>query len=238
MGDVHVEIESCRLDFYKRVSNARFMGKKTKKQARLEKRPFTSEKGKNQEKKSEKRKNPEEKKNKQTNKPDQRRGPLHQRRGRTQRKKKKQKTNQKQKKREDQDRSGWLWSVGVGPWVGGLALDQSGSRCGLGRARTWVSTDLDHAQTWVSHRPRSRMGLGRAQTWVALRPGSCVVVRWSGSGVVWLDRVVGSLVLQRILKRFGVLVFSGGLNCWCFISLKIALINRVSKTRFPCGCHM
>ena len=64
VGDVHVEIESCRLDFYKRVSNARFMGKKTKKQARLEKRPFTSEKGKNPEKASEKRKNPGKKKNK------------------------------------------------------------------------------------------------------------------------------------------------------------------------------
>ena len=62
VGDVHVEIESCRLDFYKRVSNARFMGKKTKKQARLEKRPFTSEKGKNPEKASEKRKNPGKKK--------------------------------------------------------------------------------------------------------------------------------------------------------------------------------
>ena len=64
VGDVHVEIESCRLDFYKRVSNAQFMGKKTKKQARLEKRPFTSEKGKNPEKASEKRKNPGKKKNK------------------------------------------------------------------------------------------------------------------------------------------------------------------------------
>ena len=46
----------------------------------------------------------------------------------------------------------------------------------------------------------------RARTWVSRGPGSHAVVRWSGSGVVWLDRVVGSLVLQRILRSFEVLV--------------------------------
>ena len=74
---------------------------------------------------------------------------------------------------------------------------------------------------WVAlKRQRGTMGgwVGYRSEWVTLRlargPGSRAVVRWSGSGVVWLDRVVGSLVLQRILKSFEVLVFSGGLNCW------------------------
>ena len=74
---------------------------------------------------------------------------------------------------------------------------------------------------WVALKcQRGTMGgwVGYRSEWVTLRlargPGSRAVVRWSGSGVVWLDRVVGSLVLQRILRSFEVLVFSGGLNCW------------------------
>ena len=117
MGDVHVEIESCRLDFYKRVSNARFMGK-----------------GRTQRK--------------------------HQRKGRTQEKKKKKKQDQR------------------------LASNQSGSHCGSCAAATWV------AHGPVSHcGPGSRADLGRA--------ADLGLMRWSGSGVVWLDRVMGSLVLSK-----------------------------------------
>ena len=69
--------------------------------------------------------------------------------------------------------------------------------CDLGRARTcvtlWTSVSrggpVGHVQTWVSRGPGSRCG-----------PGSLCglgLMRWSGSGVVWLDRVMGSLVLSK-----------------------------------------
>ena len=126
-----------------------------KKKTKSEKRPFTSEKGKNQEKKSEKRKNPEEKKNKQTNKPDQRRGPLNQRRGRTQGKKKKSETE-----RERRSRPKWVaLKCQRGPWVGGLASDQSEKNPGNARPRsraTWVKKPKaacrpSQRAAWVPH---------------------------------------------------------------------------------------
>ena len=160
-------------------------------------------------------------KKKKTNKPDQRRGPLHQRRGRTQRKKKNKKQIRNRKREKIKTGVGGFevsaWDHG---WVG------------------WLQIKVGHAMARAQLRPGLHANLGLARTWVALWPGSRAVVWWSGSGVVWLDRVVASLVLQRILKSFEVLVFSGGLNCWCFISLKTTLINRVSNTRFPCGHHM
>ena len=127
-----------------------------KKKTKSEKRPFTSEKGKNQEKKSEKRKNPEEKKNKQTNKPDQRRGPLNQRRGRTQGKKKK----KSEIERERRSRPEWVaLKCQRGPWVGGLASDQSEKNPGNARPRsraTWVKKPQaacrpSQRAAWVPH---------------------------------------------------------------------------------------
>ena len=112
---------------------------------------------------------------------------------------------------------------------------------------------------WVALKCRhGTMGgwIGFRSEWVMLWPGSCAdlglggpgsrlnlglaqwcddpVMAWSGWIELWVLLCFKEF-LGALKCWFEVLVFSGVLNCWCFISLKTALINRVSKTRFPCG---
>ena len=133
-----MEIESYRLDFYKRVSEARFMRKK----------------------------------NKQTNHIGEE--ALYIREGEEPREKKKKK---KKKERERRSRPEWV------------AL-----KCRRGTMGGWVG----FRSKWVTLRLVRNCGLGLARAWVVSRPGSLCglgLARWCGSGMVWLDQVVGSLVL-------------------------------------------
>ena len=127
-----------------------------KKKTKSEKRPFTSEKGKNQEKKSEKRKNPEEK-NKQTNKQTRsEKRPFKSEKGKNPRKKKK----KSETERERRSRPEWVaLKCQRGPWVGGLASDQSEKNPGNARPRsraTWVKKPQaacrpSQRAAWVLH---------------------------------------------------------------------------------------